>query len=134
MLRCQGLIDFAKLAPPPDKMAPVELSGDLAVMKLPGVEFHWNPSFADIALADGKLALAWGRARHAQVPSIGGGEAARWLERYALYGDKMADEVGGGFAALILDFGHRTATLLVDRFSMETACYRWTEGRFGFSD
>ena len=133
MLRCQGLIDFAKLAAPPNSMPPLEVAGDLAVMKLPGVEFHWNPSFADIALADGKLALAWGRARPARMSSTRG-EAARWLERYALYADRMADEVGGGFAVLMLDFGGRTARLLVDRFSIETACYRWTEGRFGFSD
>jgi len=133
MLRCQGLIDFAKLAAPPKTTPRVEMAGDLAVMKLLGVEIHWNPSLADIALADGKLALAWGRARPARISSTRG-EAARWLERYALYADRMADEVGGGFAVLMLDFGLRTARLLVDRFSIETACYRWTEGRFGFSD
>jgi len=133
MLRCQGLIDFAKLAAPPDKMAPLEMAGDLAAMRLAGVEFRWNPSFADMALADGRLALAWGRTRQARMSSTRG-EAARWLERYALYGDRMADDVGGGFSVLILDFGRRTAALLVDRFSMETACYRWTEGCLGFSD
>ncbi len=133
MLRCQGLIDFAQLSAPPERMPAFEVEGDLTIVTLPGVELRWNPSFADVALANGKLALAWGRARGNGALSARG-EAARWLERYARDGEKAAEKVGGGFAALILDFDARKAQLFVDRFSIETACYRWTEGRFGFSD
>jgi len=133
MLRCQGRIDFAQLAGPPEKLAPFELLDDMAVMSLPGIAFRWDPSFADVALSGRRLAMAWGRARDARRSSAAG-EAARWLERCATHGDRLADEVGGGFAALILDFDQRSAKLIVDRFSIETACYRWGNGRFGFSD
>jgi asparagine synthase (glutamine-hydrolysing) len=133
MLHCQGVIDFAKLGVPPERLPALGTDGDLTTVTLPGVDLRWNPSFADVALANGKLALAWGRARGAGESSPRG-EAARWLERYARDGDRAAEKVGGGFAALILDFGERKALLLVDRFSIETACYRWTAGRLGFSD
>src|ERR1019366_4083821 len=124
MLHCQGVIDFAKLTAPPERMPAFEPEGDLAAVALPGIELRWNPAFADVAFANGKFALAWGRARDTGTASIGG-EAGRWLERYARDGERAPEEVGGGFAALILDFVFRKALLFVDRFSIETACYRW---------
>ena len=133
MLHCQGVIDFAKLTAPPGRMPAFEAEGGLTVVRLPGVELRWNPASADVAIANGKLALAWGRARDAGTASTRG-EAARWLQRYARDGDGLLEKVGGGFAAFILDFRDRSALLFVDRFSIETACYSWTEGRFGFSD
>ncbi len=133
MLHCQGVIDFAKLTAPPERMPAFEPEGNLTAVALPGIELRWNPAFADVAFVNGKLALAWGRARDTGTASIRG-EAGRWLERYARDGERAPEEVGGGFAALILDFVGRKALLFVDRFSIETACYRWTEGRFGFSD
>src|SRR5262249_11738871 len=40
----------------------------------------------------------------------------------------------GGFAIVIVDLRKRQAVLYVDRFSIETLCYRAGDGMLGFSD
>jgi asparagine synthase (glutamine-hydrolysing) len=132
MFRYQGLIDFSTLGAISAGALPLELQGDLLHVGLPGIELRWKRGCADVALKDGVVALAAGRARDSlSAPT---GEAARWIERYARLGERAPVDVGGGFAVTILDLAQRRALLFVDRFSIETLCYRSVDGKLGFAD
>jgi asparagine synthase (glutamine-hydrolysing) len=132
MFRYQGLIDFSTLGAISAGALPLELQGDLLDVSLPGIELRWKRGCADVALKDGVVALAAGRARDSTPAPPG--EAARWIERYARLGDRAPVDVGGGFAVTILDLAQRRALLFVDRFSIETLCYRSVDGKLGFAD
>lgn len=131
MFRFRGLIEFSELQAPAHA---IEVTSDAAWdrVTLPGVDLAWDPRHASVALEDGILALASGRARFGSVPA--GSEAARWIALYHRHGAHAAAEVGGGFAVAVIDFGKRQALLLVDRFSMEAMCYRALGDTLAFSD
>jgi asparagine synthase (glutamine-hydrolysing) len=131
MLRYRGLIDFSALGAVPAQPLAVESERGSRCVRMPGLELRWNPDSADVALHEGAMALAAGRARPSAAES---GEAERWLERYVRHGARAADEVGGGFAVVIVDFHKRHVLLFVDRFGIETLCYRASEGTLGFAD
>jgi asparagine synthase (glutamine-hydrolysing) len=131
MFLYQGLIDFSALGAAPSGPLPIESKDDLQRMSLPGLEMRWKTGFADIALSDGVAALAAGRARPS---AVGMGEAGHWIQRYTRLGVRAADDVGGGFAVVILDFHKRQALLFVDRFSIETLCYRAGNRNLGFAN
>ena len=132
MSRLQGLIDFAQLASAPaGALAIDERDGALAAT-LPGIALRWQRGAADAALVGDVLVLASGRARD----STGGapGEAARWAARYTQHGERAAAEAGGGFAAAIVDLRQRRVLLFVDRFAIETLCYRADGATLAFAD
>ena len=131
MFRYQGLIEFPLLRTLASPQLPIEANGELRSLRLPGLELRWKPDFADVALREQILVLAAGRTRPFATDP---GEAARWIERYARLGLHAADDLSGGFAAVIADLRKQEVLLFVDRFAIETLCYRSTNGRLGFAD
>jgi asparagine synthase (glutamine-hydrolysing) len=131
MSQFAGEIAFARLGSPPASV-PIEKFGETASIAIPGLDLVWDPRRADVAYADGVLAIATGRARDAE--SIGLGEARRWLARHRAHGEDAARDVGGGFAAIVVDFASRRAMLWIDRFAIETLCFRATGDAFAFAD
>ena len=125
----QGLIDFLQLDPGTGELR-VESQGEGHCCRLPGLEIRWKRERAEVALADGVLAIV---ARNARS-SAESDEARRWIERYVRDGARAAEEADGGFAIVIVDLRKRQAVLYVDRFSIETLCYRAGDGVLGFSD
>jgi asparagine synthase (glutamine-hydrolysing) len=132
MFRRQGTIDVTALGPAPVGALPVETRDDIMTLRAPGLDIHWRRGCADVGMSDGVLGLAAGEARDDATDA--GGEAARWIERYHRHGEQAAAAVGGGFAVLIVDFRRRKALLFVDRFSIETMCYRAGPGHLAFAD
>jgi len=126
-----GEIALTRLASPPVSV-PIETSVDGASIALPGFSLQWDPKRVDVAYADGVLAVATGRARDAE--STVSGEARAWLARYRARGEDAARDVGGGFATIVVDFALRRAALWVDRFAIETLCYRVTGDVLAFAD
>jgi len=129
MFRYQGLIDLSLLDARRAELR-LESEGDHRCCRLPGLEIRWEPDDAEVALVDGVMAMVAGNARHEAGPD----RARRWIERYVRHGSRAAEEVDGGFAVVIVDFGKRQALLFVDRFSIETLCYCAGNGVLGFSD
>lgn len=130
--RYHGLIDFSILGPAPAVRLAVEALDEWRCVRWPGLELRWNAGAASVAQSRGVLALAAGRTRDSST--AGSCEAAHWIDRYLRCGDRAAEDVGGGFAAMLLDFQKRQAMLFVDRFSIQTMCYLGANGRLGFSD
>ena len=129
----RGSVDFAKLAPAPLSADRMRAHAQSRHLESPGITLQWREGAADVAERNGVLAIATGRARGG-ARLAASGEAARWLERYATQGGRAADGVGGGFAVVIVDVNRREATLFVDRFAMESLCYRVTPGALAFAD
>jgi len=129
MASYQGLIDFSQLGPGTGGLR-VESQGEDRCCRMPGLEIRWKPEQAEVALADEVLAIV---ARNAR-PSAESDEARRWIERYVRNGARAAEEADGGFAIVIVDLRKRQAVLYVDRFAIETLCYRAGDGVLGFSD
>jgi asparagine synthase (glutamine-hydrolysing) len=132
MFRCQGLVDLSNLAPVPREPLPVESRDEVVALNMPGLQLLWKRGYADVDTANGVLALAVGQARDDESGTSG--EATRWLERYDRFGQHAPANVGGGFAVAIVDFRKRLALLFVDRFSIETMCYRANPGTLAFAD
>jgi len=131
MRQFAGEIAFARLASLPSSV-PIETSGERASIALPGFVLEWDAGRADVAYADGTLAIATGHARDAE--STDGGEARAWLARYRAHGEDAARNVGGGFASIVVDFAARRAMAWIDRFAIETLCYRATGDVLAFAD
>src|SRR5512145_1411380 len=72
-LRYKGVVRPEALDPNA-AYAPMPAEGEWQRLRLPGVELDWQTAVADVACADGVLALATGRARDGTSPA-GGGEA-----------------------------------------------------------
>jgi len=132
MYRLQGLVDFSALAAFPTGVLAVESHDAVRGLRAPGIELRWKPEFTDVAQGDGVLVMATGRARESAPRAQS--EAARWLERYVRHGDRAPVDIGGGFAVVIVDTTRRRVLLVVDRFSIETLCYRAADGTLGFAD
>src|SRR5438270_8975999 len=115
MVRVQGLIDFPALRSIEKQVLAVVTSDGFLTTRLQGIEVKWSSAFADVALREGVLVIAVGRALDARDEKSG--EAARWLERYLRSEERAAVDVGGGFAVTIVDSRRRRVLLLVDRFS-----------------
>ncbi len=131
MLRFRGEIAFAALAPPAQPLA-VQARGTARSLATPGLALWWDARHADLDYRDGVMALAVGRARDATA--AGAGEATRWCDRYARRNDAAADDVGGGFSVVVIDFNRRRAVMWIDRFGMEPLCYRSRPGLLSFAD
>jgi asparagine synthase (glutamine-hydrolysing) len=129
MFRYQGLIALSLLDPGAGALR-VESQAENQSCKLPGLEVRWQAGHAEVALAHGVVAMV---ARNARVDATGAGDARRWIERYVAHGEHAAEGVDGGFAVAIVDLGQRRAMLFVDRFSIETLCYRVGDGTLGFA-
>ena len=71
-------------------------------------------------------------------PRLGGGGSAAsaddYLQAWKAHGREAPAHFGGGHAVAIADAARRTAFLAVDRFAIETLCYRLDQGRLSFSD
>ena len=132
MARVKGQIAFEALATPPASL-PIEARGNACWLALPGVALSWDARHVDVACEREVLAIATGRA-HDDKAKENSTEALRWIARYRARGRDAADGVGGGFAAIIVDFGKQRATMWVDRFAMETLCYRTQGDGLAFSD
>jgi len=131
MFRFKGEIEFDALTVP--AVAPAMASyGDHRELAAPGLTLRWDARHVDVALRNGLLALAAGRARDAKTERSS--EALRWLDRYERSGECAADDVGGGFSIVIVDFAKQKALLWVDRFGIEALCYRSTRGTLAFAD
>ena len=130
MSQFAGEIAFARLGMP--GCVPIRLGGDKGSIDIPGLVLDWDRERVDVAYADGALAIATGRARDSQSTSQG--EARAWLARYRERGEDAARDVSGGFAAIVVDFGMRRALLCVDRFGIETTCYRSTGEVLAFAE
>jgi asparagine synthase (glutamine-hydrolysing) len=136
VFRFQGLIEFSRLSRGLEQPLAVVQDDAFDHIELPGLTLRWNRAFVAVALDDGVLAVAAGRARDpggAAAPA-GHGEAMRWIQRYRRLGERAATGVGGGFAVTIIDTREQRAVLLVDRFSIETMCYCARGDNLGFSD
>ena len=131
MLRFSGEIDFRVLAAPVTPLA-VQSRNEFRGLASPGLALRWNARHADLQFHNGTLALAIGHARGAS--RSGASEAARWLDRYQRLAESAADEVGGGFSVVIVDFSKRCAMVFVDRFGIEPLCYRIGDATLGFAD
>jgi asparagine synthase (glutamine-hydrolysing) len=131
MSRYQGSIDFSLLPADPPADLFVESKGDSRRVSLPGVEMQWSGDFVNVAFHDRVLALVSGR-----MDSIATGldDANEWVARYVRHGPNTANDVGGEFAVVIIDFEKRQGLLLVDRFAIRTLCYRVDAGILGFAD
>lgn len=135
MSRFRGLIDFARLPAQWEQGPEVRHDAAFDHVSVPGLELRFSPRHVSVAFSDGILAVASGRARMARIPARGAGsDAARWIALYQRHGERAAAEIGGGFAVVLIDPAARQALLLVDRFAIETACYRAADGVFAFSD
>jgi asparagine synthase (glutamine-hydrolysing) len=132
MAQVRGEIAFEALAVPPASL-PIEARGDARWLALPGVALSWDARRVDVACEHEVLAIATGRA-HDDDAKKDATEAARWIARYRARGHAAADGVGGGFAAIIVDFARQRATMWVDRFAMESLCYRTEGASLAFSD
>src|SRR5690348_2443670 len=130
MFRYRGMIDLSALDPGPGELRTESRGGNRSCV-LPGLEIHWKAGDAEVALADGVIALV---ARNARATAAAPDDAHRWIERYVQRGEHAAEAVDGGFAVVIVDLGKRQAMLFVDRFSIETLCYRADDGMLGFSN
>ncbi|HEX8009588.1 MAG TPA: asparagine synthase-related protein [Casimicrobiaceae bacterium] len=130
MLRYQGLIDLSLLDRGAGELR-VESQAENRSCKLPGLEMRWKAGHAEVALADGVMAMV---ARNARAGAAEPVEGQRWIERYVRHGEHAAEAVDGGFAVVIVDLGKRQVLLVVDRFSIETLCYRAGDGMLGFSN
>jgi asparagine synthetase B (glutamine-hydrolysing) len=133
MFRYRGAVDFRRLTAPVSEPLPITQRGDVAQMSFPGIELDWRVGAADVAYAQGVLVVATGRARGLSS-THGDGQAARWLSGYIERGERLAEEVGGGYAVIVIDVAARRAHLFVDRFSIETLCYRAAGTTLRFSD
>jgi asparagine synthase (glutamine-hydrolysing) len=131
MLRFQGSIDLAKLVPVANDRVSLEPESGWSWVSLPGIELRWDTSFVDVSISDDAIALVARQAR--QVPNRAL-KAAQWIERYARCAEHAADDVEGAFAAAIVDLYKRRVLLFVDRFSIETLCYRASNGSLGFAN
>ncbi|MCC6193669.1 MAG: asparagine synthase [Burkholderiales bacterium] len=130
MFRFRGSIRFAELGEPASAAATLDRGTNR--LTLPGLDLAWDPRHASVARESHILALASGRPR---IAGMGAGrDAARWIELYRRDGEHAAAEVGGGFAAAVVDIARQRALLFVDRFSMEAMCYRAHPGGLAFSD
>jgi asparagine synthase (glutamine-hydrolysing) len=129
MASYQGLIDFSQLGPGTGELR-VESQDHDRCCRLPGLEIRWKRDQAQVALADGVLAIVACNARS----NVEGDEARRWIYRYTRHGARAAEETEGGFAIVIVDLRRQQVVLYVDRFSIETLCYRAGDGALGFSD
>jgi asparagine synthase (glutamine-hydrolysing) len=132
-LRFKGRFDPRGFDPAATPARPAETAAQWRRLRLPGVDLEWHVGFADVAMEDGVLALATGRARDS-IASGTSGEARRWLERYAKRQLAAAEGVGGGFAVAIADLRLRRVMLLVDRFSIEPLCYAEDNDRIAFAN
>ena len=132
MFRLRGRIDFAQLQGA-GAGEPLASQGDMCRIEAPGIELQWRSEGVDVYRKRNAIALATGRARDARR-SKSQGDAAFWLDRYDAFGANAASEVGGAFSVVILDLVRRELVLFVDRFSIETLCYRHELGAAAFSD
>src|SRR5437763_8697688 len=106
MFRYRGLIDFSALVAEVGEILQGNSGDGLRSLVLPGLQLCWAPSTVDVAWREGLVALATGRARApAPVPSTMG-EASRWIDCYLRHQSRAADNLGGGFAAIIVDVKH----------------------------
>ena len=129
MLRYQGLVALSLLDASAGPLR-VESQADRQWCKLPGVELRWKAGHAEVAVEQGIVAMV---AKNRPADAAKNGEAGRWIERYVAHGEHAAEGVDGGFAAIVLDLARQRALLFVDRFSIETLCYRVDGGTVGFA-
>ena len=126
--RYRGHIDFDRLSQVPDP-GPKRL-GHQHVQRLeaPGIELAWTRD-VDVCWNAGAIAIVTGHAESGDRM-----RAADWLDAYARDADGAADNVGGSFACVVIDVRAQRALLFVDRFAIETLCYRSIDGTLGFAD
>ena len=125
----QGFVDLSLLDSGKGDLR-IETHGEQRRCELPGLQMRWRTDRADVALEHGTIALVAGDA------SVGARESAarRWIEGYLRDGYRAATGADGGFAAVIIDLARRRVALFVDRFAIETLCYRAGDATLGFSD
>lgn len=133
MHQFKGSIDFANLPEAIPATLPIHTDSQWSRLELPGLSLKWHQSLASLTTAHDVLVLSAGRPRFPRETGSGTSEQS-WLEMYRNSNDIAAHEVGGGFAAILLDLRQRRCLMLNDRFSMETLCYRVGNGELGFSD
>jgi asparagine synthase (glutamine-hydrolysing) len=131
MFRYRGLVDFRILTRVPGAELPVERHDRMRRCTLPGLDLQWSAGDVDVAGTDRVIVVATGQAPAAALAHR---DAAGWLERYLRDGPHAADDVGGAFSVVVLDLAAHRAMLFVDRFAIETLCYRVGEATLGFAD
>ncbi|WP_153110283.1 asparagine synthetase B family protein [Propionivibrio limicola] len=70
----------------------------------------------------------------AEVISRRSGPAAGFLHIWHRYGENCAAQARGAFAVVIADTGKKSVFLAIDRFAIETLCYRLDGNQLLFSD
>lgn len=113
----------------PDPAADVRAAGRLSVE---GLELAWDPRCVDVAHDAEHIALLLGRAR--TDGAQGADRASTWLDRYKRRGDDAFAQAGGGFALAIVDVVRARVLLAVDRFAIETLCFRHDAAEVAFAD
>jgi asparagine synthase (glutamine-hydrolysing) len=133
----RGTIDFTRMTgPAPAGMragAAVQAGESATHFALPGVSLDWDPRRADVAVDRNLVALTTRGHRTAGTAS-GMTPAAAWLHGFRSRGEHAADDFDGGFAAVLVDLDQRRAWLFVDRFAIETLCYRAAGTVLTFAD
>ena len=133
VFRVRGRVDLARMGErAPADHAPTA-QGALRTLTFPGVTLQWRDDCVDAHVRTDAVALAMGRAREPARASASG-EAAYWLDRYDRNGVRAPEQVGGGFAACIVDFARGIVVLFVDRFAIQSLCFRHASGIVAFSD
>lgn len=131
MVRLRGRVDFEALHRSFPDPGDVRTSDGRGSLEAPGLVLDWDARQVDVGVRDGVVAVAIGRGRD---DTASGAEALRWIDRYQKRGEGAAVDVGGGFAAVIIDCIHASVVLVVDRFGIETLCYKAGERSIAFAD
>jgi asparagine synthase (glutamine-hydrolysing) len=131
MIRLRGRVDFEALRRSRPGNADMRVRDHRGELNVPGLALDWDARQVDVGVRDSVVAVAIGRARD----DIGdGAKALRWIDRYQQRGAEAAADVGGGFAAAIIDCTNARVVLVVDRFGIETLCYTAGERAIAFAD
>jgi asparagine synthase (glutamine-hydrolysing) len=126
-VRFCGTVDFSAIATIVDDVRPLDRAASLRRICTPGLDVQWNAEVFDVAGRDGVVAIATRGAPNKA-------EALGWLDSYRTDDACGANLVDGGFAVVIVDTRRRRLQLIVDRFSIETLCYRFADGVLAFAD
>ncbi|MFO1412799.1 MAG: asparagine synthase C-terminal domain-containing protein [Burkholderiales bacterium] len=135
MFRFRGQLEFPDLPARWPSVNPPTATGTVARWAAPGLSLEWAPDHVDVATSPTVIVLVAHRARP-PLGAAGPRESAAkvWLARYIANGENVVAGTNEPGAFCVVDLERRRALLWVDRFAIETACYRSSGSTFGFAD
>jgi asparagine synthase (glutamine-hydrolysing) len=125
--RFRGVVEFDAISP--EIAVSPTARGGVSSWQSAGVDVAWREDRADVAASERAIVIALGRMDNGSKT-----DARDWLQRYDDRGEDAAHDAAGAFAVVVVDLRARRVLLFVDRFAIETLCYRTEPGRIAFSD